>query len=49
MLKPKVPGIKTNGSRFVRLHYNEDGSPVRRTKPKAHMGKKERRKRRREQ
>jgi hypothetical protein len=44
-----TPGSKTNGSRFVKLFYNTDGSPVRRVKPKERMSKKERRRKRREE
>jgi hypothetical protein len=44
----KEKRIKTNGSRFVKLYYNPDCSPVKRSEPKERMSKKERLRRRRE-
>jgi len=40
--------MKTYGSKFVRIFYNPDGSPVRRAEPKLRLSKKERRKLRQE-
>jgi hypothetical protein len=42
----KEKRLKTNGSRFVKLYYNPDGSPVKRSEPKERMSKKERLRRR---
>ena len=42
-------GIETNGSKFVRLFYNADSSPIRRVKSKERMSKKERLKKRRKE
>jgi len=40
--------MKTHGSKFVRLFYKPDGSPLRRAEPKKRMSKKERLRLRRE-
>ena len=40
--------MKTYGSKFVRIFYNPDNSPVRREEPKMRLSKKERRKLRQE-
>ena len=32
--------MKTHGSKFVRILYNPDGSPVRRAEPKVRLSKK---------
>jgi hypothetical protein len=49
MSKRDTRGIDTNGSRFVRLYYKADGTPIRRKEPKERMSKKERRRKRREE
>ena len=49
MKTSKEVGVKTYGSKFVRIFSNEDGSPVRRKEPKQRMGKKERRRRQKEE
>jgi len=40
--------MKTHGSKFVKLCYMPDGSPLRRAEPKKRMSKKERLRLRRE-
>ena len=48
MKTSKEVGVKTYGSKFVRVFQNEDGSPVRRKRPRERMSKKERRRARKE-
>jgi hypothetical protein len=41
-----ISSLKTHGSRFARLFFNKDGTPVHKEVPKERMSKKERRRRR---